>query len=66
MNNIRKRRREIDITQEALASLIGTSKSYICELERDRVRNPSLGKARLLAMALRCPVDDLFPKEQQK
>lgn len=62
MNNLRKIRRDRDITQEGLAELIQASKSYICDLERGMVRNPSLGKARLIALHLNSTLDEVFPK----
>lgn len=63
MNNIKVTRKEKGMTQEALAKMIGTGKSYISDLENGVIREPSLGKARLIAMALRVDVEHVFPKE---
>ena len=66
MNNLRKIRRAEDITQEQLAKATGSTKSYICDLEREMIRNPSLGKARLIAMALNSTLDKVFPESKVK
>lgn len=62
MNNLRKVRRNMDMTQEQLGKAIGSPKSYICDLEKGNVRNPSLGKARLIAMALNSTLEEVFPQ----
>ena len=62
MNKLREIRRAKDMTQEQLAIKIGSGKSYICELERGILRNPSLGKARLIAYYLDSTLDEVFPK----
>lgn len=63
MNNIRKIRRSLDMTQEQLGKAIGSPKSYVCDLEKGNIRNPSLGKARLIAKALKSTIDEVFPDE---
>lgn len=65
MNNLRKIRRAKDITQERLAELISSSKSYVCDLENGFIRNPSLGKARLIAIQLDSTLDEIFPKDDK-
>ena len=62
MNKLREIRRAKDMTQEQLARMVGSDKSYISELERGNLRNPSLGKARLIAHYLNSTVDEVFPK----
>ena len=61
-NNLRWVRRDRDITQERLAELIQTNKSYICELERGNIKSPSLARARLIALQLNSSVDEIFPE----
>lgn len=62
MNNLRSIRQEKKLSQEDLANLIGSGKSYISDLETGAIREPSLGKARLIAMALRVDVEHVFPR----
>lgn len=61
-NNVRKIRRSLDMTQQQLADLIGSGKGYICELESGLIRNPSLGKARLISINLNSQLDEVFPQ----
>jgi transcriptional regulator with XRE-family HTH domain len=61
-NNVRKIRRAQDFTLQSLADMTGTSKSYIHDLETGKVRSPSLGRARLIAMNLNSTVDEVFPQ----
>jgi len=61
-NNLRKIRRSEDLTLQALADAIGTSKSYIHNLESGNIRNPSLGRARLIALTLNSTLDEVFPQ----
>lgn len=61
-NNLRKIRRAQDLTLQSLADVAGTSKSYIHNLESGVIRSPSLGRARLIAMILNSPLDEVFPK----
>jgi len=62
MNNLKKIRKEKGMTQKSLAEMIGTGKSYISELENGVIREPSLGKSRLIAMALRVDIEHVFPQ----
>lgn len=62
MNRVREIRRALDITQQELADSIKSTRSYISALEGGTLRNPSLGKARIIAMALKTTVDELFPE----
>lgn len=63
-NNVRQVRRALDLTLQELGDLTDSSKSYIHDLENNRIRNPSLGKARLIAIHLKSNVDDIFPKDK--
>ena len=56
---LRKRRFELDLTQEALASKIGIDRTYISGLERGR-RNPTLLILVRVAAALDISVSELL------
>lgn len=62
MNNLREVRKEKGLTVEKLAKMTGSAKSYISDLENNVIRDPSLGKARLIALALRVEVESIFPR----
>lgn len=56
---VRKRRRELDLSQEELAERAGLHRNYISDIERGD-RNPSLENIRKLAKALDMKVSALF------
>lgn len=58
-SNIRKRRRDMDITQERLAELAGCAQSMIAQIERD-TRVPSLPLSAAIAVALGCTPNDFL------
>lgn len=60
--NIKFLRKRAGLTLEELAKHIGTSKSYIWEIENDKLK-PSVFKAYKLARALGVSVEDLVEKE---
>jgi len=66
MNNLKEIRTKKGMSQRVLADMTGSSKSYISRLELNEIRDPSLGKSRLIAMALRCDVEVIFPKKELK
>lgn len=58
-NSMRKRRRELDITQEELARMAGITRGYVVTLE-NKNRKPSVEVALKIANALDCDVEDIF------
>ena len=65
---LRELRMERDLTQDALAQIVATSKPFISDMERG-VKVPSLTMVLRLAKALECPVCDLvkvFDKPAKK
>ena len=63
LNNVRKIRRALDITQEQLAEMLSSTRSYVSWLEKDALSNPSLARARSISKALNSTVDEVFPNE---
>ena len=64
MNNLKVIREAAGIAQAELARLIKANRTYINELESGKNKNPSLGKARLIAYYLKVDVDQIFPLEK--
>ncbi len=58
---IRKRRDELGLSQEALASAAGLNRTYVGDVERG-ARNPSLRNVEKLAKAMRLSVADFFAR----
>lgn len=58
---IRRRRRELDLSQEELAERSELHRTYISSIERGQ-RNPSLENIEKIAQALRISISDLFAK----
>lgn len=61
-NPIRARRKELEISQEELARMVGRRRDYINNIENGRV-NPSLKLLARIATALGCKVRDLLEEE---
>lgn len=59
MNRVKEYRKSKGITQEELGIRVGTTKSYICEIERNG-KNPNVYLAIKIAKALKVKVETLF------
>lgn len=59
---IRKRRREKEITQQGLSNLLGVDQSAVACWESGKT-TPQTDKLPLLAKALGCTIDDLFKED---
>lgn len=57
--NVRKRRKELHLTQEQLAERLNVTGAYVSEIEAGR-RTPSLETVERLATALDCPALNLL------
>lgn len=66
MNKVKEVRKGKGMTQDELAMMIGANKGYVSDLENGNIRSPSLGRARLIAMALRVDLNKIFPEEYDK
>lgn len=60
-SELRRIRREKDITQERLAELVGVDQTTISDLERGRNRNPSWETVAKIAKVLDVSPSELFP-----
>lgn len=58
---IRRRRRELDLSQEELAERAELHRTYVSDIERGD-RNPSLENVEKLAKALNLKVSELFTR----
>lgn len=57
---VRRGRKRLSLSQEALAERAGLHRTYVADIERGR-RNPTLKILRKLAGALKTPVGELLP-----
>lgn len=60
-NNLKVIRNSISMTQEQLAKKLNTTRSYVSALEDGAIKEPSLGKARLIAYHLGVDINSIFP-----
>lgn len=63
---IRRRRKELGMTQEELAKTLGKTKSAICKVETGKDSNLTLDRIEVFAEALRTTTDYLVTSEDQK
>lgn len=61
INQIRKRRKELGLTQEKLARGTELSREFINKIENDKVPCVGLITAKRLSKALNSPIEELFP-----
>jgi transcriptional regulator with XRE-family HTH domain len=64
MSLLRAWRQRRKLTQEQLEELSGVDQGTISGLESSDQPNPTVRTANLLAAALRCRVEDLFPIQE--
>lgn len=64
-NSLRDTRLERNLTQEALAAMVGVTRQTIIAIEKDKFV-PSVRLALQLARALRTPIATLFWLEERK
>lgn len=62
MREVRRRREKMGLSQEALSYLIGRTSSCVGNIENG-TRKYSVNHLNLLAIALRCRIQDFFPPE---
>ncbi len=63
-NHLKRHRRSADLTQQALADIVGVTRQTILSIERGRYR-PSVELALELARAFGLPVEELFELEDE-
>jgi len=59
-NKIRKRRRELDISQEALGKAVGQDQAYISNIEHGRIKDITAGSLAKIARALQVSMEELM------
>ena len=57
---IKKRRKELGLSLDAVAKAAGSSKSHVWELEQGRASNPTIEMALSLCSALSMPLNQLL------
>lgn len=66
MNNITKYRKEKEMKLEELAKKVGISTGYLCHLEKETRRNPSIDVMERIAKELNKTIADVFFPEDKK
>ncbi|MEG1990360.1 MAG: helix-turn-helix transcriptional regulator [Clostridia bacterium] len=61
MNNIRKFRNELELSQENLSTMTNLSIGYICHLEKGSRTNPSMNTILKICSALGKNKSEIFP-----
>lgn len=62
--DIKRYRKSKNLTQEALAQMVGVTQSNICRIESGETQ-PSLKVAQALAKALDCNLDELLQEPEE-
>src|SRR5262245_10909952 len=62
---VKKRREELDLSQDALAKRASISRNYLSMIERGEARNVSMGILDQLATALGAPPSELIGGERE-
>ncbi len=57
---IKRRRRELRLSLQAVADMSGCTKSHVWELEKGRTTNPTIGMALAICGALQCNLNSLL------
>jgi DNA-binding XRE family transcriptional regulator len=66
-NKIRKRRRELDMSQEALGKAVGQDQAYISHIERGRITDITATSLAKIARALHVSMEELMlPDEDEE
>lgn len=65
IENVKQRRKELDLTQEQLADEVGFSSTFISERESG-VKRYNISHLNKLAIALKCSPKDFLPNEPFK
>ncbi len=63
-NNIERRRKDCDMTQQQLAAALGVSRQTVISLESGRY-NPSLTLAHRLAVVFGVSIEEIFEFEEE-
>lgn len=61
---LRQKRRQVDITQQELADLVGVTRIYISMIERGET-SITLEKVYRLAKALNCTLSEILPQDTE-
>lgn len=63
---LRKRRKAISLTQEALAAAIQVSAAYIHQLETGKIAPPTEGRSRQIAEAIGAPFSEVWGRARRE
>ena len=62
-NKVKKRREDLNMTQQELSIISGVSRQTISQIENNLLQNIESKTMIKLAIALKCDIGDLFSKE---
>ena len=63
--NIRRRRKQIGLTQEQLAEMLGVGHQALSRIEQGKMA-PKMDRLPCLARSLQCTVSELFRQEEER